>query len=76
MEDCSLYLMPTYYIDYDSPSVSLIAKKIAESHPNELARATFNFVRDRIPYNPYSPFYRVEHYRASNTLERGEGFCD
>lgn len=75
MEDLSQYLMPTYYIDCDSPSVSRVAKNIARAHPHDMARALFNFVRDEIPYNPYSPFYRAEHYRASEVLERGEGFC-
>lgn len=75
MEDLSLYLTPTFYIDYDSPSVSRIAGQLARAHPYDMARAVFNFVRDEIAYNPYSPFYRLEHYRASETLERGEGFC-
>lgn len=75
MEDLSTYLKPTYYIDYDSPLISKISKKIAASHPDETARATFNFVRDRIIYTPYSQFYLPEHYPASKTLERGDGFC-
>jgi len=75
MEDLSIYLKPTYYIDYDLPSVLLVSKKIVASHPHEKARAIFNFVRDRIPYTPYSHFYLPEHYPASRTLERGEGFC-
>ena len=75
MEDLSIYLKPTYYIDYDSPLISKISKKIVTSHPYEKARAVFYFVRDRIIYNPYSPFYLPKHYPASWTLERGEGFC-
>ena len=75
MEDLSVYLKPTYYSDYDTPSVSKLSKKIVASHSEEKARAIFNFVRDKIPYTPYSPFYLPEHYPASRTLERGEGFC-
>jgi transglutaminase-like putative cysteine protease len=75
MEDLSRYLMPTFYIDYDSPSISRVVSELAGNHPREMARAVFNFVRDKIPYNPYSPFYRQEHYQASETLKRGEGFC-
>jgi len=75
MEDLSIYLKSTYYIDYDTPSVSKVSKEIAVSHPEEKARAIFNFVRDSIPYTPYSPFYLPEHYPASRTLEKGEGFC-
>ena len=75
MEDLSLYLKPTYYIDYDSPWISLICKELSVPDPHQQARAIFHFVRDRIIYNPYSPFYLPEHYPASQTLERGEGFC-
>ena len=75
MEDLSLYLTPTFYLDYGSPLVSRIAGQLTRAHPHDTAMAVFNFVRDEIPYNPYSPFYRSEHYRASETLERGEGFC-
>ncbi len=75
MEDLSIYLKPTYYIDYDSPLISRMSEKIVSSHPDEKARTVFNFVRDRIIYNPYSAFYLPEQYPASRTLERGEGFC-
>jgi transglutaminase-like putative cysteine protease len=75
MEDFSRYLMPTFYIDYDSPSISRVVSELTKAHPHDMGRAVFNFVRDKIPYNPYSPFYRPEHYRASETLKRGEGFC-
>jgi transglutaminase-like putative cysteine protease len=75
MEDLSLYLRPTFYIDYDSPAISRIAGQLLRAHPRDTARTVFNFVRDEIPYNPYSPFYCSEHYRASETLERGRGFC-
>ena len=75
MEDLSIYLRPTYYIDYNSPPVLLFSEKIAGAHLDEPARAIFNFVRDKIIYTPYSPFYLPEHYTASSILERGEGFC-
>ena len=32
-------------------------------------------MRDEIKYNPYLPRYLPEHFRASNTLVRREGFC-
>jgi transglutaminase-like putative cysteine protease len=32
-------------------------------------------VRDGIWYDPYSPFYLPEHYRASNVLKNGRGYC-
>lgn len=75
MEDLSIYLKPTYYIDSDSPSIRLISRKLSTPHPHETARALFYFVRDKIIYNPYSLFYLPEHYPASRTLEKGEGYC-
>ena len=32
-------------------------------------------MRDGIQYDPYSPFYLPEHYRASYVLRRGRSFC-
>jgi transglutaminase-like putative cysteine protease len=32
-------------------------------------------VRDGVRYDPYSPFYLPEHYRASYVLKRGRSFC-
>jgi transglutaminase-like putative cysteine protease len=32
-------------------------------------------VRDGIWYDPYYPFYLPEHYRASNVLKSGRGYC-
>jgi len=32
-------------------------------------------VRDGIRYDPYYPFYLPEHYRASNVLKSGRGYC-
>lgn len=39
------------------------------------ARELFYFVRDKIKYNPYSPFFLPEHYWPVTTLRRGEGYC-
>jgi transglutaminase-like putative cysteine protease len=75
MSDLSIYLNPTYYIDYDSPLVKEKAEKFLSSFPEEKARAIFYFVRDRVIYTPYSPFYLPEHYKASMILERGSGYC-
>jgi transglutaminase-like putative cysteine protease len=32
-------------------------------------------VRDPVWYDPYLPFYKPEHYRASRTLKAGRAFC-
>jgi len=41
----------------------------------EKAKALFYFVRDGISYNLYVPKHMPEHFRASNTLARGKGYC-
>ena len=41
----------------------------------EKVKSLFYFVRDEIRYNPYLPKYLTEHFRASNTLSRGDGYC-
>jgi len=75
MSDLSIYLNPTYYIDYDSPLMKEKAAEFSSSYPEEKARAIFYFVRDRVIYTPYSPFYLPEHYKASAILKRGSGYC-
>jgi transglutaminase-like putative cysteine protease len=43
--------------------------------PMEMAVHLYVAVRDGIRYDPYSPFYLPEHYRASYVLKRGRSFC-
>ena len=43
--------------------------------PIEKAIKLFYAVRDGIWYDPYSPFHLPEHYRASNVLKNGRGYC-
>ena len=43
--------------------------------PIEIAVKLYLVVRDKILYDPYSPFYLPEHYRASYVLKRGRSFC-
>lgn len=71
-------LEPTAIIDCDHPAVAGIAAKTAgqvSSDPVKRAIALYYFVRDTIWYDPYTPFYLPEHYRASNVLARGRAFC-
>lgn len=71
------YLKPTSIVDSDHPLVKDKAQEITKGQKEviEKARSLFYFVRDHIRYNPYLPRYLPEHFRASNTLARGEGFC-
>ncbi len=71
------YLNPTPIIDSNHPSIVAHARKtIGESNdPVERAVKLYYAVRDGIWYDPYYPFYLPEHYRASNVLKSGRGYC-
>ncbi len=71
------YLTATAIIDSDHPSIRARAQEVAggSSDPVERAVKLFLAVRDGIRYDPYTPFYLPEHYRASHVLEQGRGFC-
>ncbi len=72
-----LFLKSTFVIDSNSTIVQKTASVLAEKHDSqtEKAKALFYFARDSIKYNPYLAFCSIEDYRASETLQRGEGFC-
>jgi transglutaminase-like putative cysteine protease len=76
-EEHLVYLAPTTIIDSDNKSIRDFANKIisGSTEPNEIAVKLYLAVRDSILYDPYSPFYLPEHYRASYVLKRGRSFC-
>jgi transglutaminase-like putative cysteine protease len=71
------YLAPTAIIDSDHGSIRDYSSKSigASKKPIEIAVKLYRAVRDAILYDPYSPFYLPEHYRASDVLKRGRSFC-
>lgn len=71
------YLEPTGVIDSDHPLVREFAARAADGASDPVARAVklYLAVRDGIRYDPYSPFWLAEHYRASWLIDRGRGFC-
>lgn len=72
------YVSATQIIDSDHPSiVRYAADTTRRVGQDPVARAVklYYAVRDGVWYDPYSPFYRPEHYRASNVLESKKGFC-
>jgi len=72
------YLLPTAIIDSDHAEIIRYAEKAAgpaDQTLREKAVKLYNAVRDGIWYDPYCPFYLPEHYRASNVLKSGRGFC-
>jgi transglutaminase-like putative cysteine protease len=72
------YLGPTAIIDSDHKTIIEYAfdtVRHAGEDPVEKAVKLYYAVRDDIWYDPYYPFYLPEHYRASNILKSGRGFC-
>jgi transglutaminase-like putative cysteine protease len=72
-----IYLTPTAVIDSDHKRVRDFAMETIDGSKDPVERAVklYLAVRDRILYDPYSPFYLPEHYRASYVLKRGKSFC-
>jgi transglutaminase-like putative cysteine protease len=71
------YLRPTPIIDSDHPEIVAYAREVADGavDPVEKAIRLYYAVRDGIWYDPYYPFYKPEHYRASTVLRAKRGFC-
>jgi len=72
------YLKPTAIIDSDHKDIIQYATEtIADetNKPVEKAVKLYYAVRDRIWYDPYYPFFLPEHYKASNVLKSGRGYC-
>ena len=70
-------MAPTAIIDSDHRSIRDYAMQTASGckEPVQMAVKLYLAVRDNILYDPYSPFYLPEHYRASYVLKRGRSFC-
>ena len=71
------YLKPTPVIDCNHPSIQQKANDLTKEQEDTIgrARSLFYFVRDEIKYNIYVSKSLPEHFLASNTLSRGNGYC-
>jgi transglutaminase-like putative cysteine protease len=71
------YLLPTPIIDSDHRTIIEYAVNTISGADDPIERAVklYYAVRDGIWYTPYYPFYLAEHYRASNVLKSGRGYC-
>ncbi|MFW6125734.1 MAG: transglutaminase-like domain-containing protein [Chloroflexota bacterium] len=71
------YLKPTATIDSDALPIQEKARALTSDEENVIgaAQSLFYFVRDHIRYNLYVSKSRPEYFRASATLERGDGYC-
>ncbi|MGQ9857637.1 MAG: transglutaminase-like domain-containing protein [Thermodesulfobacteriota bacterium] len=76
-ESMDNYLTATPILDADNPEVVRLARQSVGTArgPVEMAVRLYYVVRDGIWYDPYVPFYKPEHYRASHTLEVKRGYC-
>ncbi len=72
-----VFLRPTAILDSDHPRIVEYAREAAGAarEPVEQAVRIYYAVRDGIRYDPYYPFHLPEHYRASNVLASGRGYC-
>lgn len=78
VEGDPVYLQPTAMIDSQHPDIVAYAARVtagAGVDAGNLAVCLHDAVRDDIRYDPYYPFYRPEHYRASRVLAAGRGYC-
>ena len=77
MDQMERYLKSTATIDSDNPSIKEKAQNLirGKRETTDKAKSLFYWVRDEIKYNPFVPLEVLENYRASKTLERGQGFC-
>ncbi|MFW6332484.1 MAG: transglutaminase-like domain-containing protein [Thermodesulfobacteriota bacterium] len=74
----SIYLCATDILDSGHPDIQTYALEktgCVGNDPVSKAVELYYAVRDDIRYDPYRPFYRPDHYRASTVLKTGKGFC-
>ncbi len=71
------YLEPTSIIDSDNEEIMKFAKQAVTKAKNQIeqARGIFYAARDTVLYDVRTPFFLPEHYKASNVLRRGRGYC-
>jgi transglutaminase-like putative cysteine protease len=71
-------LHPTAIIDSDHAQITEFLHSVlgrVKKTPVHMAVALYYAVRDTIWYDPYFPFYRPDHYRASFILAQQRGYC-
>ncbi|MFN3534799.1 MAG: transglutaminase-like domain-containing protein, partial [Desulfatiglandales bacterium] len=71
------YLSPTEMIQSDHPEIKAYLEGLVKGRKDhrEIAKLLYLDVRDKIVYDPYSPFWSSDHYKATYTMKRGRGFC-
>jgi transglutaminase-like putative cysteine protease len=77
MKDFEIYLRPTQFIDSNSAKVIEYANARTEKGKSDKQKAVdlYLAVRDDILYDPYHLVLDPKVISASQTLERGSGYC-
>jgi len=77
MEQLEKYLKPTFTIDSDSKPIREKISELTQDQEDIISKAKslFYFVRDQIKFTMYVQIDPEEHYKASTTLQKGEGYC-
>jgi transglutaminase-like putative cysteine protease len=76
-DNARVFLAPTEFVDAGSPIVKRVVRslKLPKNDLRLRAIKLFNYVRDKIRYDPFDAMLDREHFLASAVLERGAGFC-
>lgn len=74
-DDPQLNLQPTRYLESEAAPIAELARSLQRPTQQQTAVALFEWVRDRIRYDPYTSMDPAESYRATRILERGRGYC-
>ena len=74
-DDLTELLSPTEYIESDAPAIVSLARALSGDTPAATAVALFDWVRDRITYDPFCAVDGPERYRATVIMESGAGYC-
>ena len=71
-------LQPTFFLDFDHPSVQSFAKTHTAGldSPREQAVALFKVVRDIFAYNPYNINLNKDAMKVSEILKRDSAYCN
>jgi hypothetical protein len=78
MEDLSIYLQPTEFLDFHKKRVKQTAIEITKdlTEDKEKAIALFYWVQNKIKYNMFTYYPKIKaNLKASVTLRRMNGFC-
>ncbi|MFX1514221.1 MAG: transglutaminase family protein [Promethearchaeota archaeon] len=79
MNSFDKYLQPTYFIDFQSPTVHDLAENLQKGdyHQTELVKKIFEHVRDTIKYSIeiFRQDFQASDFKASTTIKKGKGFC-